>query len=75
MVQAVETVLGPGGMTRLLQGDLDQPPGETFAAHASGGPGRHRGLGPGGRRLAQKRAIVIERARDRGHDKGDVWEL
>jgi hypothetical protein len=27
----VETVLGPEGMTRLLQGDLDQLPGETFA--------------------------------------------
>ena len=31
LVEAVETVLGPHGMTRLLEGDLDQLPGETFA--------------------------------------------
>jgi hypothetical protein len=31
LVEAVETVFGPDGMTRLLQGDLDQLPGETFA--------------------------------------------
>lgn len=31
LVEAVETVLGPDGMTQLLQGDLDQLPGETFA--------------------------------------------
>lgn len=31
LVEAVETVFGPDGMKRLLEGDLDQLPGETFA--------------------------------------------
>ena len=31
LVEAVETVFGPEGMERLLEGDLDQIPGETFA--------------------------------------------
>lgn len=31
LLEAVETVFGPDGMKRLLEGDLDQLPGETFA--------------------------------------------
>lgn len=31
LVEAVETVFGPDGMKRLLEGDLEQLPGETFA--------------------------------------------
>jgi hypothetical protein len=34
LVEAVETVFGPEGMNRLLEGDLDQLPGETFAHRA-----------------------------------------